>query len=60
MSNGSQISVGALGLRIQNIVRQIRELNELQKRVDEAEVRSRVRYVSASTRRSRVRRSSLR
>lgn len=60
MSNGSQISVGALDLRIRNIVRQIRELNELQKRVDEAEVRSRVRYVSASTRRSRVRRSSLR
>ena len=60
MSNGSQISASALNLRIQNITRQIRELNDLQKRVDEAEVRSRVRYVTASTRRSRRLRSSLR
>ena len=60
MSNGGRISASALDLRIQNIVRQIKELNELQKQVDEAEVRSRVRYVPASTRRSRIRRSTLR
>lgn len=51
MRSVSEIMASKLDQRIEIIARQLRELNELQKRVDDAEARSRAKHGAASSRR---------